>query len=511
MTAALARFKSRLAHWREWELNPIVIKELRQGVRSWTVTGMLMLFLTVLFIASLGFLVSQSFDVDVNLGLGASMFTAFMVILAGASIFFIPLYLGGRVTTERQENNPDLLYISTLSPARIIWGKCLCGAYIALLFFSACMPFMVFTNLLRGVDLPTVFFILFFLFVAVCAANMIAIFLACIPATRPFKILFALAGFFGSFWIVIPLVTLSLQMMRSGVGAMMAGRNFWIGAGTAFAVGAAIAGLFFVLSVALISPPSANRALPPRLYITIFWLLGGFLALGWVIHRGDARLLQFWTYPMFALMMLALLVTISNSDQISRRVRRKIPAPGIKRVFAFIFFNGAAGGLIWVALILAVTYFAASAIADSFPALTSAPDKFGSWFPVTVAYAFAYALMALLIHRKFLSRRPPKLAGLIAVMLAAGWALAPNIVFFFLNQLTWKSVERLQLGNMFNYFAIHDDELLVYHEYFAFAWLLVMLVLSAKWFWRQVNNFRPLEKVEPPPILTDIPPVISPK
>ena len=92
------------------------------------------------------------------------MFSAFMVILAGASIFFIPLYIGVRVAAERQENNPDLLYVSTLSPARIIWGKFLCGAYMALLFFSACMPFMAFTNLLRGVDLPTVFFILFFLF-----------------------------------------------------------------------------------------------------------------------------------------------------------------------------------------------------------------------------------------------------------------------------------------------------------------------------------------------------------
>ena len=88
------------------------------------------------------------------------MFTAFMVILAGASIFFIPLYTGVRVAAERQENNPDLLYVTTLSPARIIFGKFLCSAYLVLLFFSACMPFMAFTNLLRGMDLPTVFYIL---------------------------------------------------------------------------------------------------------------------------------------------------------------------------------------------------------------------------------------------------------------------------------------------------------------------------------------------------------------
>ena len=312
----ISDIKNHFTNWREWELNPIVIKELRQGVRSWTVTGMLLLFLVVLFIASLGFLVTESFDINQNMQLGGSMFSAFMVILAGASIFFIPLYTAVRVAAERQENNPDLLYVTTLSPARIIRGKFLCSAYIALLFFSACMPFMAFTNLLRGVDLPTVFFILGYLFLAVCAANMIAIFVACIPASRPFKVLFAMGGFFASFWIVIPLVTVSFFTMRSGVGAMMAGRDFWIGALTAIVIGLAMIGLFFVLSVALVSPPSANRALPVRIYITVIWLLGGLLDFGWVAQTGDAERMNIWTFSTFAVMMFALLVTISNSDQI---------------------------------------------------------------------------------------------------------------------------------------------------------------------------------------------------
>src|SRR5271154_5963024 len=113
---SIAGIKSHFANWREWELNPIVIKELRQAVRNWSVTGMLLLFLTVLFITSLVFLVSQSFDVEANLQLGGAMFTTFMVILVVASVFFIPLYVGVRVAAERQENNPDLFYVSTLTP-----------------------------------------------------------------------------------------------------------------------------------------------------------------------------------------------------------------------------------------------------------------------------------------------------------------------------------------------------------------------------------------------------------
>src|SRR5471032_879193 len=213
-SSAFIRWKNHFTNWREWEFNPIVIKELRQGVRSWTVTGMLLLFLVVLFIASLGFLVTQTFDASANMGLGATMFSAFTVILAGASILFIPLYIGVRVAQERQDNNPDLLYVTAVSPSRIIFVKFLCGAYIAVLFFSACMPFMAFTNLLRGVDLPTVFFILAFLFLVVCAANMFAIFLACLPMSRPFKFLFIIYGIFQSYAVIALLVSTAFDLMR---------------------------------------------------------------------------------------------------------------------------------------------------------------------------------------------------------------------------------------------------------------------------------------------------------
>ena len=497
--------RSQFANWREGEMNPIVIKELRQAVRSWAVTGMLLLFLTVLFIMSLVFLVTQSFEVDVNMGLGGTLFLSFLVVLASTSVFFVPLYVGIRVAAERQENNPDLLYVSTLSPARIIRGKFLCGAYMALLFFSACMPFMAFTNLLRGVDLPTVFFILAYLFLVVCAANMVAIFLACLPMSRPFKILLALAGFFAIFWILIPLVMSSFAIMHSGVGTMMYGRAFWIGTLSFVGIGLAITGLFFVLSVALISPPSTNRALPVRVYLTIIWLLGGLLSFGWVVQTGEGDRMFAWTYPAFVLMMFALLGTISNSDEISLRVRRTIPRSGFKRALAFVFFNGAAGGLLWVAAILAATYGATEVVTSQMPKRFTPAEGSISWFAVTAAYAFAYALTALFIHRKFLQKRPPKIAGVLAVLLAGGVAIVPSIIMFFLNQLSWKSIEGLQLGNIFNLFTLHEEDLRSYHLYFAFGWLLVMLVINANWFRRQVKNFQP----HIPPTAENVPPRLN--
>jgi len=501
----LAAIKNYFANWREWEMNPIVIKELRQGVRSWTVTGMLLLFLVVLFIASLAFLITSSFDVNANMGLGGSMFKVFLAILAGASVFFIPLYTAVRVAAERQENNPDLLYVTTLSPFRIIFGKFLCSAYITLLFFSACMPFMAFTNLLRGVDLPTVFFILAFLFLIVCASNMIAIFFACLPASRPFKILFAIGGFIMSFWVVLPVV-ISFQFMESGIGAMMGRRDFWIGTITTTGLVLMVTGLFFVLSVALISPPSANRALPVRTYLTGVWLLTGLLAFGWVAQTGDAERMTAWVYPTFIVMMFALLVTISNHDLLSQRVRRKIPQSQLKRFFAFFFFNGAAGGLIWVAAILVITFGIDGVMNKHFPR-ASYPSTFAveghGWYVTTGLYAFDYALLALFLQRKYFRHRPAKLAGLLAVLLAGGWALAPGIFLFFANRLSWKSIDGFQPGNIFNVFSLSEGSDQMKHQVTAMIWLVVMLFINAKWFRQQVKNF------QPPPAVENVPPVLQ--
>lgn len=500
MITLLSGLKSHFARWREWEANPIVIKELRQGVRSWSVTGMLLLFLLVLFFASLGFLIGESLEINGDHAIGGQMFSTFATILGFSSILFIPHYTGVRIAAERAENNMDLLYVSTLSPARIILGKFLSSAYLAVLFFSACMPFMAFTNLLRGVDLPTVFLSLAFLFLLVCVVNMVAIFLACLPLSRAFKFLFIIAGLILPFVMVAWGTAVSFFVMRSGVGAMMAERDFWIRVLTVALLGVALLGFFFVLSVALISPPSANRALPVRIYIFGLWLLVGALNFFWIERTRDSARIMASGVSSFLLMVLALVNVISNSDQLSLRVRRQIPAPAIKRWIAFLFFNGAAGGLVWAAVIfsaICVGTWAALAWVPS-PAVSANVPQI---FRILTVYAFAYALTALYLHRRFMPKRAPKLAGLLAVLLVGGWAVAPGIFLFFANRLSWRSLEGLQLGNIFNVLSVssHEGTELFYHEIFAFGWLLIIAGLNLKWFCQQVRNFRP--PVAPPPII----------
>jgi hypothetical protein len=511
----MGRLKRWWGWWKARELNPVVVKELRQAVRSWAVTSVLLLFLAVLFVAMLGFLISQSFGAGLDTQLGARVFQSLVVILTGASMLFIPLYVGVRLAAERRESDLDLMYITTLTPGRIIRGKFLSGAYMAVLFFSACMPFMVFTNLLRGVDLPTIFLILLCLFLAVCAAVQLAIFLACLPVSRVFKNLLALAATVFMLFFIGPLVVLFLQMTSSGVGSRFivgaSGPNLWPGVLSTVALVLAAVGLLYFLSVALVSPVTANRALPLRSYISVVWLLSGAASFWWVWKQRDARMLLPWATNFLFGLSLALAVVVSSRDRLSYRVRRRIPIHPMKRAVAFLFFNGAAGGLLWAGLLLGATFAVVVAVLHrSVPGMaafsTLAVDDLHNFDVTTGAvllYALAYALTALFIHRRWLSRRTSRLAGVLTILLPAVWAILPSIVYFLFNRLSWQSVEGLQVGNVFNLlFLVKDETDRMLHVYFAAGWLALVLVLNLRWFARQLQCFQPPGPAEAPPVIT---------
>jgi hypothetical protein len=519
-SSILARWKNHFTNWREWELNPIVVKELRQAVRSWAVTGMLFLFLLVLFGTALVVLITQSFDNNNSGMMGSVVFSAFISILTLASVIFIPLYIGIRVASERQENNIDLLYVTTLSPGRIIRGKFFCGVYVAVLFFSCCMPFMVFTNLLRGVDLPTIFFNLLVLFLAVCLVVQAAIFFACLPISKPLKIFAGLFALFSLLPFGSSMMFFSFGMMRSGIGTMMVGGHFWVAFLNGFAIGAGIMLLLYFLSVALISPPSANRALPVRLYLTFLWLLTGAIAMFWIIKESQPRMILAWAIPNIIVLLCSLVVVVSNEDELSLRVLRVVPVNPGKRALAFLFYNGAAGGLVWAALLTGATFLVAQSFLNPAGALSRSLGFSTSRFNLLSAddfhdfsislgsfllYAFAYALAAVFIHRKFFPRRPAKVAGVFAVLLPAGLAIVLYLGLFFLNRLSWKTIESFQPGNMFNVFGMKDSDLKSLHVYIAAILLILFSALNAKWFVLQMRRFQRYDRnVAAPPVIAQM-------
>src|SRR5881394_64186 len=140
------RVRAHFANWRQWEWNPVLLKELRQAVRSHALNGMLMLLLILLFLSALSVFATHGFSATANQQLGRWTFQVLLIVLTAISLLFVPLYTGVRLASERLESEVDLMFSTPLPTTRIVRGKLFCGAYLAAMFFSVCAPFMAFAT-----------------------------------------------------------------------------------------------------------------------------------------------------------------------------------------------------------------------------------------------------------------------------------------------------------------------------------------------------------------------------
>ena len=228
MSALLPHFQTPFNDRLRWELNPVLLKELRQAMRNSFLTGVLMFLLASLFLVWLAILGRQNFVIGDNSETGLRAVRAFLALLTAVSLFCVPLYTGIRLGIERLTPAGELMYATALPVWRIVRGKFLSAAYIQVLFFSIFRPFMSVAGLLRGVDLPTVFFILFCLYVIVCVAVQTALAVACIPVPLLGKLglgLLFMAALAGGSWGIIAVFFL---MLRAGIGTLMGSVGFWV-------------------------------------------------------------------------------------------------------------------------------------------------------------------------------------------------------------------------------------------------------------------------------------------
>ena len=475
------------------QLNPIVVKELRQAVRSRFVSGVLLLFLAVeLFGIGIILLTTSSQHINnlVNYHVGRGMFHFLYVALSIACLFFVPAYAGIRLAAERWDNNLDLLYITTIKPQAIIRGKLFAATVITLLLFSAATPFMALSYLLRGIDIPSMFVAMGFMFIMVLAATEIALFLACIPTSRAFKVLLGIASMFGLFSVAMTANLAGWALISGGVGSSMKTSEFWIGAISV--VGGVILGLglFQHLAVALISSPSANRARPLRIYATIMWIISGCWVFVAAREIGESEIMLAWMIPSIILFGVALLIGLSEETKLSARVRHTIPRNPVLRRLAFFIYNGPAGAVAWSVSIcittLVVSYGSMSLLEKGSLRSDMTNAHFG--FLSLTLYILAYGLAAVLLWRTLLWRRfRPAMIWVVAVLLIAAGALLPCIFALLLKTNAHNG--HWQAWYVGSICFVFDDDHIQTHLIFASIAAAVMLAVNGPWLARQMRAF----------------------
>ena len=472
-------------------LNPIVVKEVRQAAQGKFLVVVLMLFLVVQLFTMGIFLANESASRFFNTG--REIFTVLSTILLATCLLFVPAYTGIRLASERSDANVDLLFITTLRPRSIIWGKFLAALILTVLLYSACMPFMTFTYLLRGIDLPSIFILLGFNFIIIAAGIQCAILIGCIPANRVFKAILGVIWLAAVVGIFAGTTGLSFLLLDSGIGSQLNSWKFWRGALGVLGGGVALIGLLALVATALISPLSANRALPVRVFVTAVWLLTGVGVAIWSIAIRDLAPLAVWTILYIFLYCIALFITVSERDRLGQRVRQSIPCQWVLRPLVFPFYSGAANGVVWSSLMIFLTLLAISACLIVFPYLRTGDDigPIGALAGLGL-YAFSYALGASLIRRWLLENRVPGgyTWAIAFVLLVVAITIIPLLLFFSSGE--WN--EEWFIGSPAILFAMAlsgDEDFLWPSVLIAAISAVVVGLLSLPWFIRQIADFRP--------------------
>jgi hypothetical protein len=482
------------ARFDDW-LNPIVIKELRQAVQSRFVITALLVLLAIQIVAVAIYLVTAT-DISFSYDAGRTVFMILFGIMLAISMLFVPLYSGVRLAAERSENNLDLLFITTIKPRNIIFGKTLAAVVLTVMIYSACLPFLTFTYFLRGIDLPSMAVVLAIGFISVTLSAQVMLFVACLPVGRAFKFILGLIAFVLMVIGYVSTMASTGGMLWEGIGSKVGSADFWQWAGIiALNYGCQI-GLLLALSIALIKPVSANRALPVRLYLSVIWLIGAAAALlgSWLEATHDPVI--FWQASFNILFAFSLFIAVSERDWPGARVMRGLPESGGKRLLSFFFTSGSASGLAWTVLMTVATYDVCWLWWRLFPSFSSLGELVGAtrWLTVMNLYLFCYALTAAFLRRHLLKRIGTHLTWLVAIVLTAIGSTIPMLIgmLVFMNDLNWwrDAYGRWLVFNPFVWDVEAHREL---YLSIGIAWAVLAIAFNLQWFLGRIKGFGRIE------------------
>jgi len=408
--------------------SPVVVKELRQAVRGRFIVAVIIFFLAVQLVTmGIALLVNAVSSANIEqAAAGRPVFLTIFGILIGTCIVCIPAYTGIRLAAERSDVNVDLLFITSLEPRSIILGKLGSAMILTALIYSACVPFLAFTYFLRGVDFPSIAVLLAMGFLAVSVMVSVAITLATIPVTRPFKIIIGLGMLAMGFPTIPIMIALAFQFLQGSGGGLIGSSEFWIAEGVVVAFVVAGCSVLLALATAQVTPPAANRARPVRLMLSLFWLVtgAGIAVLVWQVKSIEPVI--GWAVFQLCLLTLCMIVASSERRELGARVTRDIPSSLGGRALAFPFFSGSLSGLAWSTIMFLATAAVVIAIGEALGGTSGNTHReAAAWLGDAFVYIAGYTLAGIALREwGILKKIPPGKTWILIVLLAlAGTAL----------------------------------------------------------------------------------------
>lgn len=414
-------------------LPPMLVKELRQGLRTrWFVFSVIGLH-TLLVITFAWALVIQYFNADARLdNMMYNFLWAFTMITL---LLLMPLRGLGALRTEIEARNVDLLVLTQLTSWRIVLGKWVSLVVQTALLLVTLLPYVVMQYFLGGTDLLDDMTALGFLYAASCGLTAAVLWVSGVH--RFLRVLAALAV------VVLATVTLGSELLKWLQYGLAGGHRLFSGdsmadsgLSAAFVVilalcmffNVAMATVFFLLQAARqIAPPSENHSPATRLLALTLLLPIPLLFFLQGMEQAMRKLLEVQSVLALIVFMLACVLELATVElPMAVHVRRLFGwGGGGRRLLCMLFLPGWTSAAIFT--LAGLGFFAVMVVAGTFPDPLSGLRFLRVLGLVWVAVTLPAALMSLFVKRGRLA------ALLVYVLLQVAAGLACLAGAYFIN------------------------------------------------------------------------------
>lgn len=346
------RLVQRLERAGEW-LNPILIKESRQALKSRQFAIMFTLLLVGSWLWSIAGIAFSGTNAYFGFA-GRDMFFGYYFALAFALLVIVPFTAFRSLAAECEDRTFELVSITTLHPRQIIAGKLGSAVVQMLVYLSALAPCLAFTYLLRGIDLLQIVFILTYLLAGSLGFSMISLLISTAGREKHWQIVLSLVliiwlliGFYcGGFLAYVILEDNVITLEHS---------DFWIGHALGLILYVGYFALFFLAAAAQLTFASDNRstALRATMLVQFLMMIGWIAAVAVFEQRNRATidangpLIAFMTLSGFHWSLMGMFMVIDQPN-LSPRVKRRLPQSFLGRVFLTWFNPGPGTGYMLV-------------------------------------------------------------------------------------------------------------------------------------------------------------------
>jgi hypothetical protein len=421
-------------------LNPILVKETRQALKSRQFSITFGLLLAASLLVSLGGVALAGPGLDYR-SAGREFFLGYFVVLAFAVFVVVPFGAYRSLSTEQDERTFELLSISALKPRQIVAGKLLSAIIQMFIYYSAIAPYMGFTILLKGIDVPSIMVVLLCSALVSIGLCMIGLLLASLAKGRGWQVFVSVALITALLFATV-MSFFAVTSMVMFVGPMLRDMTFWTGMLTVVCMYTTYLALAFQVSTAQLTFESDNRSSRIRVMLVLQFLTAlAWTAYWWVTQppANEFQVLAFMSLLFFVHWFVAGAFLAAEGPGFSKRVARQVPRRRALRSVVALFFPGPGTGLGFLSSNL-ICVVALVALIESISRLlgrpaAATPAIVSARWPSAVSlaaacYVYVYSGIGAFVVRSIRQwRNVPIIAGAaITWLIAAAGSLIPTFV-----------------------------------------------------------------------------------